>query len=134
MKKEKKVSWKPTLLISIFLGGLGIDQFILNKPKEGIKKIISLVLSIFIIFNLNTILKTAIKITEYILLSLKSWGISLNAGQIFAAHIPRIISLAVLTLLVIFILSCAIAIFIFWLRDIVSIARKDKFEGIEWIN
>ena len=39
---NKKVNWLLVLLISIFLGGLGIDRFLMGKIGTGILKLITL--------------------------------------------------------------------------------------------
>lgn len=134
MNKQRKVKWKSLLLISIFLGYLGIDSFILKKTKDGIKKIIALALSVLIILNFETVLEFITKITQYSLYYTKVGMTNLGAGQSLLTHVPRLAGLAVLTLLVIAALSCAIAIFILWVKDIVSIVKRDEVEGIKWVN
>ncbi len=39
---DKKVNWTTTLIISIFLGGLGIDRFIMGHVGLGILKLVTL--------------------------------------------------------------------------------------------
>ncbi len=39
---KRKVEWLACLLISIFLGGLGIDRFMMGKVGTGILKLITL--------------------------------------------------------------------------------------------
>ena len=41
MAKDKKVNWVLVLIMSIFLGGLGIDRFIMGKVGTGILKLIT---------------------------------------------------------------------------------------------
>jgi len=41
MVKEKKVSWILALLLSIFVGSLGIDRFVMGKVGTGILKLIT---------------------------------------------------------------------------------------------
>ena len=38
-KKTRKVNWTATLIISIFLGGLGIDRFMMGKVGTGLLKL-----------------------------------------------------------------------------------------------
>jgi hypothetical protein len=130
----KKVNWKKTFLASIFLGYLGVDSFILKNFKRGIEKIFALILSLFIFINFEKVLEYIIKISSYTLYFLKSGMSHLGNSKFLTLHIPRLITLAVLTILVIFILMCAISILILWIGDIIAIARKDKFENIDWKN
>ncbi len=38
-KKARKVNWTAALIISIFLGGLGIDRFMMGKIGTGLLKL-----------------------------------------------------------------------------------------------
>ncbi len=40
-KSKKKVNWLAALLLSIFLGGLGVDRFIMGQVGIGILKLIT---------------------------------------------------------------------------------------------
>ena len=38
----KKINWTTTLIVSIFVGGLGIDRFIMGHVWQGILKLLTL--------------------------------------------------------------------------------------------
>ena len=42
MAKTKKVKWLVALLLSIFLGSLGVDRFVMGKVGTGILKLITM--------------------------------------------------------------------------------------------
>ena len=73
MIKKRKVNWVLTLVLSVLLGGLGVDRFVMGKIGTGILKLLVTVLT----------------------LGMLGW--------------------------------------IWWIIDIILIATKHNFEGVEWV-
>ena len=42
MEQKKIIDWLPTLIISLFVGGLGIDRFMMGQTALGVLKLLTL--------------------------------------------------------------------------------------------
>ena len=132
MDKLKEVRWSSTLIASLLFGYLGIDKFILKKTKSGILKLSSFILGIVTIYYFENLLKIILLVTASTINFSKNLLISIGAGNILSTHIPKIVGLATITLLVMIVLICGISIFIWWIEDVIAIARKQDIDGIKW--
>jgi hypothetical protein len=125
--KKGEDDFKKKLLLKIFLGYVGIDQMILKKCKEGLKRAVLFLASMLSIMFSQEILEFIFNTTQKTIFGMRGLLQSITSSVFVTTHFPKLTGLFVITLLVLSYLLLIFIPYILWIKEIVQIVKREDF-------